>query len=444
MYRAIEQYLLDWKEQTDHMPLIIRGARQVGKSYTVEKFGKEHFSNVVIVNFEFNPEFSECFSSLDPEKITNAISTLAGKDIIPQKTLFFLDEIQECPQAITALRYFKEKMPQLHVIGAGSLLEFTLNDETLRMPVGRVQYLYLKPLSFQEFLTVTDNEKLQQYLTDIDLTTEIPTAFHQKLLSLLHEYTILGGMPAVIQEYLNNKNFSNCQNIQAAILNTYRNDFGKYASKTNHKYLQKLFTKAPGLVGQQFKYTKIDPDMRSRDLKTALENLCYAGLINIVYATAASGLPLNSLVNEKKFKLLFLDTGLVKRVTNLDADILLKANLLLINRGSLAEQFVGQELLAYSSPFMEAELYYWSREKASSRAEVDFVTNINTKIIPIEVKSGTTGRLKSLQIFMQEKNSDLGVRISQSPLALEKNILSVPLYMISEIKRLVQLIYPSP
>ena len=307
-----------WKigeKQATPIPLLIRGARQVGKSYLVEKFGKDHFANIVVVNFEYSPEFADCFKTMDPDKIVHAISVLSNTQIMPQQTLLFLDEIQECPNAIKALRYFKEKKPDLHVIGAGSLLEFVLNDEEISVPVGRVQFMHLKPLSFQEFLLATNNDKLHQYIKNSSLNDGMSKIFHKKLLALLHEYTVLGGMPAVIQNYIADRSFDNCQNIQANILNGYKNDFGKYASKTNHKYLQKLFAKAPGMIGKQFKYVKIDPDMRSRDLKTALENLCYAGLINMVYATSASGLPFGALVNEKKFKILFLDIGLVKRAT---------------------------------------------------------------------------------------------------------------------------------
>ncbi|MGD9153265.1 MAG: AAA family ATPase [Gammaproteobacteria bacterium] len=443
MYRNLEQYLQNWRKQVAPIPLIIRGARQVGKSYLVEKFGKEYFTNIVVVNFEYSPEFIGCFKTMDPNKIVHAISVLSGAQINPQQTLLFLDEIQECPNAIKALRYFKEKMPNLHVVGAGSLLEFVLNDEKISIPVGRVQFMHLKPLSFQEFLLATNNEKLNQYIKNVSVNDNFPEVFHKKLLTLLHEYTVLGGMPAVIQDYITENNFGNCQNIQANILNGYKNDFGKYTTKANHKYLQKLFAKAPGIVGQQFKYVKIDPEMRSRDLKIALENLCYAGLINMVYATSASGLPFGISVNEKKFKILFLDIGLVKRATNLEAEILLQQDLLLINRGSLAEQFVGQELLAYSSPLMDAELFYWMREKRGSIAEVDFVIQVNANIVPIEVKAGSTGSLKSMKRFMQEKKLPFGVRISQQELKLVDNILSVPFYMVSEITRLINQLIPA-
>jgi len=222
------------------------------------------------------------------------------------------------------------------------------------------------------------------------------------------------------------------------LLNTYRNDFGKYATHAEHKHLQRLFEKAPGLIAQHFKYTKVDPDLRSRDIKNALALLQQAGLIYPIYTTAASGLPLESVVNEKKFKILFLDVGLAMRASRLDIELLLQEDLLLLNRGAVAEQLVGQELLAYSSPYDDAALYFWCREKKSSQAEVDFVINMHTQIIPIEVKAGTTGRLKSLNMFMDEKQVSLGIHVSQQPLSLTKNILSLPLYLIGELPRFVR------
>lgn len=437
MYRTIKQHLVTWKNQTQHLPLLVRGARQVGKSFAVEEFAKTNFDNCITVNFEYSPEFIPLFDTLNPEKIVNAISAMTGQQIIPEKSLLFLDEIQECPMAIKALRYFKENMPALHVIGAGSLLEFVLNDGDFRMPVGRVQFIYLKPLSFQEFLIASGKKSLHDYLSAITLKDTIPEAIHQQLLKLVREYMILGGMPAVVQDYLENNSFLTAQNLQTVLLSTYRKDFGKYAARTDYKGLEKLFERAPSLVGQQFKYTKVAADMRSRDLKNALEKLRHAGLIATIYATSASRLPLNASIDESKFKLLFLDIGLVKRATNLSPEALLKEDLLLINRGAMAEQFVGQELLAYSSPLVDAELFYWARDKKGSEAEVDFVFNVDAEIFPIEVKSGTTGRLKSMRLFMKEKDCKIGVKVSSQPLSFYDDILSLPIYMIAELPRLL-------
>lgn len=438
MERDIEKDLLYWKNQLNRMPLLLRGARQVGKTFIVEKFGKQHFDNVVAINFEWQKEYLVSFENLDPVSIINNIQLLSGQSIIPGKTLLFLDEIQDCPNAILSLRYFKEKLPTLHVIGAGSLLDFTLNDAKFRMPVGRVQFLFLKPLSFKEYLTALGLKDLRTFIESINLSEPVPENLHQRLLILAREYMILGGMPAVLQNWSTSKNIKEVQLIQTSLLNTYRLDFGKYASKTEHKYLQSIFDKMPNLIVENFKYVNVNSDMRSRDIKHALEVLQYAGLINIVYHTSASGIPLTAQLNEKKFKLLFLDVGLITRASRLESELLLNNDLLLINRGILAEQFVGQELLATSSRFEEGALYYWRREERSSNAEIDFVKTVGANIVPIEVKAGTTGRLKSLKLFLEEKHPIVGVRISQLPLSYHDNILSVPIYMVGEIDRLVE------
>lgn len=440
MNRDLEQALLYWKTKKHPMPLLLRGARQVGKTYLVEKFGQTHFDQVVTINFELQPEMIRCFENLEPRDILNTLFLLTQKKIEPQKTLLFLDEIQDCPNAIRALRYFKEKLPEQHVIGAGSLLEFTLNNADFRMPVGRVESLYLKPLSFKEYLSGCDHQELRHWIEHTDLHTTINPVVHEKLLKLVKEYMMLGGMPSVVKMYVDTKDLNECQLIQTGLLNTYRQDFGKYAKKSDHRYLQRLFEKIPGLVGENFKYNKVDADMKSRDIKEALYLLQNAGLIYPVYSTSASGIPLGSAINEKKFKVLFLDVGLVTRATKLEMEILFSQDILLVNRGMLAEQWVGQELLAYATPFDEANLYFWLREKRSSMAEVDFVITVDANIIPVEVKAGTTGRLKSLKLFMEEKNSLLGVRVSQQSLSYNDKILSIPFYMVGEIQRLVETI----
>ncbi len=438
MNRDLEQALLHWKMKKQPMPLLLRGARQVGKTYLVEKFGRTHFDQVLTINFELQPEMIRCFESLEPQDILNTLFLLTKQKVEPQKTLLFLDEIQDCPNAIRALRYFKEKLPAQHVIGAGSLLEFTLNNADFRMPVGRVESLYLKPLSFKEYLSGCGHDELRHWIEHVDIHTTITQVVHEKLLKLVKEYMILGGMPSVVKMYLDTQDLNECQLIQTGLLSTYRQDFGKYAKKSDHRYLQRLFEKIPGLIGENFKYSKVDPDMKSRDIKEALYLLQNAGLIYPVYSTSASGIPLSSLINEKKFKVLFLDVGLVTRASKLEIQILFDQDILLVNRGMLAEQWVGQEILAYATPFEEGSLYFWSREKRSSMAEVDFIITVDANIIPIEVKAGATGHLKSLKLFMQEKNSLVGVRVSQQLLSYTEKILSIPLYMVGEIPRLIK------
>ena len=445
MRRDIEKELLEWKEAPNRMPLLLRGARQVGKSYVIEKFGRDYFDNLLIVNFELRPELGRCFESLDPHDILQKLSLLTSHAIEPNSTLLFLDEIQDCPNAIRALRYFKEQMPELHVIGAGSLLEFTLNDASFRMPVGRVRSLYLKPLSFKEYLTGMGREGLRELIEQADLKHPIEAIYHQALLKEVKTYMLLGGMPAVLKtsEIVAGSasprtfNLAQCRLEQATLLSSYRQDFGKYAKHTLIKQLQRVFEKIPGMVGDHFKYSKVDPEVRSQYIKLALELLHHAGLVYPIYSTAASGIPLITLMNERKFKILFLDVGLMVYASHVDPNSILD-DFSVLNRGAIAEQFVGQELLAYQLSYEEARLYFWCREKKSSMAEVDFIMTIGSQIIPIEVKAGSTGQLKSLHLLMKEKNMDLGLRISQQPLGFDGKIMSVPFYMVGEISRLVQ------
>lgn len=437
MRRDLEESLLSWKDKHNRKPLILRGARQVGKTYLIEHFLKNYFSSFVKIDFEQTKEAIQCFDTLIPEKIIAKLEVHAGQRIIPGETLLFLDEIQVCPDAIMALRYFKEQMPNLHVIAAGSLLEFALNTANFSMPVGRVEYLFLKPLSFNEFIDATGNGLLKERLGSYSLTNPPDDVTHNKALESVRDYMILGGMPAVIEEFRASKSWLNSQREQSIILNTYRDDFGKYAKDFQLKYMHTLFDKTPGLIGETFQYSKVDPHTDPRQLRIAIEKLSYAGLIYSVHAVSATGLPLLMTQNEKKFKLYFLDIGLIHRAMRLDLEQLLHEDLMLLNRGSLAEQFVAEELLAYSDRHETRQLFYWMREKVGSSAEVDFIIQEQAMIIPVEVKAGTTGRLRSLHIFMEEKKSPVAIRISQHPLDFQDGILSVPLYLIKQIPRLL-------
>jgi uncharacterized protein len=437
MFRMIENELIAWKTDVNRKPLIIRGARQVGKSYVVTQFGRTHFETLVEINFELSPQLKGCFEQLNPLEIIDALELLTGKNIVIGKTLLFLDEIQQCPNAIVALRYFKEKLPELHVIAAGSLLEFTLADASYQQPVGRVQSLYMKPLSFQEFLLACGDKKLVDFLASVHIGMRIAEPIHDLLLEKSRQYFILGGMPEVIAYYVMNKQLAGCERIQATLLEYYRRDFSKYGTRVNSSILERIYSKVPTLIAKRFKYASVDPDIVSRAQKPPLQALIDAGLVYKVNHTSACGLPLHAGMNEKMFKLLFLDIGLAKHASGMDIETLFNQDLLLINNGVFAEQFVGQELLAYSKAYLEAQLFYWERAKKNSSAEVDYVLNIGSRIVPLEVKSGKTGRLKSLQVFLDEKKLDVGLRVSQHKFSFERRILSIPLYMIHEIPRLI-------
>ncbi len=420
------------------MPLLMRGARQVGKTHLISQFIQDDFTNSLVINFEKEEQYKIAFKTLDPKAIINRLYLQSGKMIEAGKSLLFFDEIQECPQALEALRYFKEDMHELHVIAAGSLLEFVLNSEQVRMPVGRVETLFLRPLSFYEFLSASGLQHLRAYLSEVDLTTGIDTAAHDILCDKLQEYFFVGGMPAIIREYVTAKNFETVQTQQMSLMQALRDDFGNYAAKTKHHYMQRILKEAPGIIGERFYYSKIDPDMGAREIKEALAYLVHASLLHKVNRTNASGLPLNSQINEKMFKTIFLDIGLANSQSYLSPEVFLQKDVMLLNRGMQAEQFVGQELLAHRPTYMDDQLYYWSRETRGSSAEVDYVINVDDKIIPIEVKAGKTGSLKSLQIFLNEKSCDYGIRLSLKSLSFKNRILSIPLYMIAELPRIVR------
>ena len=438
MRREAFHFLEKWYKKQKPIPLLVRGARQVGKSYLVTQFGKEVASSFVAINFELQPDYKVCFESLYPEEILEKIRLLSGKQIIPGETLLFFDEIQACPEAIESLRYFKEKLPQQHVIGAGSLLEFALHGKGFHMPVGRVHYLYLRPMSFQENLDAMGKQHLNKYLAQITLEEKIPKPLHQQCLDDVKRYLIVGGMPASVANYIAEDDLVETQLIQSNILNTYQSDFSKYAAQTNYKYLQVVFKQAPNLIGQNIKYAKIDSDMKARDLKIALQDLVYANVITPVHLTKASGIPLNATEDTKRFRLLFLDVGLVTQTLRVAPNIILEGETMLLNQGRLTEQFVGQELLAYDNPLLESQLYFWQREQRTAKAEVDYVMQYNQHIIPIEVKAGSKKQMKSLYLFMQEKNSPIGIKISQDEFALDGKLLKIPFYMIKQIPRLLK------
>ncbi len=431
MLRTFSKTLLGWKNHPLRLPLIVRGARQVGKTYIIETFGKEEFDNFLTINFELSPQYALCFEELAPKTILSQIELLSRQKITPGKTLLFLDEIQQCPKALQSLRYFKEHLPELHVIGAGSLLEFAIQDENFSFPVGRVQFARLYPFSFEEYLIACGDASLSEALKTYTLASLPPQAIHNHLLNKLNEYFIIGGMPAAISTWLKTHSFLEVRYAQKAILDAYQSDFGKYAKKSQHRHLIKLFHEMPKLLGDHVKYSRIDPELPNpaRDIKLAIELLQLAGLIHPVVATSGGILPLLAYVKETVFKLLFLDIGLVEQVLDINPQNLE------VMRGPLAEQFVGQELLATSDPQLDMKLFFWNREKGT--AEVDYLLPLHSTIYPIEVKAGKSGKIKSLHTFLQEKKAPLGIKISPEPLEYERNILSVPLYLTSQLARLV-------
>lgn len=429
MKRFIETHLLAWKNEATRQPLLIRGARQIGKSFVIEKLGKEQFESMVTVDFDLYPEFAKVFSgSLEPRDICANLSVLTRKEIVPGKTLLFLDEIQQCPRAILALRYFHEKLPEQHVIGAGSLLEFALAAEDMRMPVGRIRYLYMYPLTFAEFLEASGHGLALRALETAAAGQPYPDAIHEHLLVLLKTYLVLGGMPAVLREYHSSGNMAACARIQASLAQTYRDDFGKYATRARLPELQKVFAALPKMVGQKFKYSSVDDSVPSRTLKEALDLLEKAGVVRRVKRTSGAGLPLEAGADDRNFKAVFLDVGLMQSLCGLAGEMLAADDILSVHSGAVAEQFVGQELRAHEDPNIPQGLFYWAREARTSNAEVDYLIQSGSRILPLEVKAGKSGTLKSLHLFLAEYGAPLGIRVSQHNQSLEGALLSIPLY----------------
>jgi len=428
MKRTIYKTLLEWKNQKTRYPLLIRGARQVGKTFIVKELGKNEFESFITLNFERNPEYKEIFSSYNPKEIVEKIVLYTGKPVIPNKTLLFFDEIQECPKAIVSLRYFYEEMSEQHIIGAGSLLEFTLKSENFKMPVGRVQYLSMYPLSFGEFMNAIGEDTLYNHILNKKNINKLSMSLQNKLTEFVRKYFIIGGMPAVVNKYVNSHNILECQKIQHLIIDTFQDDFVKYARQSQFKYLKKVFNIVPSMVGNKFIYSKIDKSLRSRDLKAALELLETANIVYRVKRTSGAGLPLKVNVNDNFFKVIFLDVGLMHAMNGIYSETIKGKDFNAIYKGSVAEQFVGQEIKALSNRFTKFELYYWARESKNSNAEIDYLIENNGKIIPLEIKSGATGKMRSLHMFIEKYNVKKGVRISQAEYNDKDRIISIPFY----------------
>ena len=426
--RSIYKSLNKWRLSRSHKPLLLRGARQVGKSFIVKQFGKREFSNMLTINFERDPKYQELFTEYNPQKIVEKMTLVMGQEITVGYTLIFLDEIQECPEAIVSLRYFYEEMPNLHIIAAGSLLEFTLSLKKYNIPVGRIQYLYMKPLSFGEFLGAFGENKLVKYLSLSNNVKNIPAVIHQKLQDLVRKYFILGGMPEVVNEYLISGDITICQNIQRSIIDTYEDDFGKYSKKSNNDNLRMVFYAAAAMVGQKFVYASVDNSVKSRELKLAVNQLEMAGILTRIRRTNGEGLPLDANVKDNYFKLLFLDIGLLHNINGIYGETIMQENMALIFKGAVAEQFVGQELLVLQNPLTRAKLFYWAREAKNSNAEVDYLMALKGNILPIEVKSGKSNKMVSLRMFMDTYQSEIAYRVYQDIYVEQNHVVSIPFY----------------
>ena len=438
--RHIDNYLLDWKKDLDRKPLLLRGARQVGKTTAIKHLG-EQFEYFIEANFEKQKDLKSLFEKgLPIKEVVARIGTIYDTPIIPGKTLLFLDEIQVCPEAIHSLWFFKEDYPELHVVAAGSLLEFALKG--LRSyGVGRIRSLFMYPLSFDEFLESQGKESWIEKKRKATCEKPLFEELHNQLVELFRSYLLVGGMPASVVAWKNKGDYVLCQEELSDIAQSYFDDFSKYSSKIDPRILRLTFQSVIQQIGKKFVYSHVDGNYRTEQVKEALELLCDAGLIYRVQHTAANGLPLGAEVNIKFNKYLLLDSGLLLTLLNyttnssLSSDIVSATAADLVNKGSLTEMVAGCELIKYAKPNIKQELYYWENLSKNATAEVDYILSRNMQLVPLEVKAGTSGKMKSLRYFMEKKKISYAIRSSLENFSrLEADGVDIiPLYALSNI-----------
>lgn len=417
--RLIDNYLSEWASRDTHKPVLLRGARQVGKSTAVKELSKK-FDSFVEINFEKQPKYKILFDDdFDVKRIVPQISAIYGTSIKPGQTLLFLDEIQECPRAIMALRFFKEDMPELHVIAAGSLLEFALK-ELPTFGVGRIHSMFMYPMTFDEFLEANGQQLLIETRNEASIDNPLPEPIHNKLVDFLRTYMLVGGMPEAVKTWVEYHDYIRCQEVQDDIVVTYEDDFPKYKKNVDPTLLRRTLRSVAVQAGKKFVYTKVGLDYKTAEVKKAVELLTLAGILHPVTHTDANGLPLGSEEDKSYQKMLLLDTGLLLRLLNmslgdvseLTTQILTASATDLANKGPMAEMVVGLEMLHNMSPNIRHELYYWVRHAKNSQAEIDYIATYLQTVVPIEVKADTQGGMKSLWAFMRDKRLHYAIRCS--------------------------------
>jgi predicted AAA+ superfamily ATPase len=454
MKRYIEKQLIHWTHETTPKPIVLRGARQVGKSYIVRSIAEQGNMDLIEINLEKQFEYHELFQKMNSSVLLRSLESDFDKKIKPGKTLLFIDEIQAYPKAIAFLRYFYEEQKGLHVIAAGSLLEFAFTEEEFSVPVGRIEYWYMGPMSFKEFLLANNKKSLVNLIESISIQeVNISDLEHNRLMEWVHKFFVVGGMPEIVLDYAQHKDFSRLERIKSTLLNQYEDDFHKYRKRVPFERLSLVYRRTPLTIGKKFTYVQISEDEKTAALGQALELLIRAKLFYRVYYSNCSGSPIEVQLNKHFFKMLFIDIGLYQKSVGKKFQNEFNNSLENLNsmfEGAVAEQFIGQHLL-YLGPFYEEpKLFYWARDVGHSKAEVDYVIELNNKIIPVEVKLGSDKKLKSLQMFLSEKDQSFGLRFNnQKPNLVHSStvvssiptkkfsLLSLPFYMIEETQRLV-------
>lgn len=451
----LSDYLSDWLNRSNRKPLVIRGARQVGKTHLVEHWGQAHFERVLRLDLERSEDLRILFRSRNVKAILSELTLLYDVSFENNKTLLFLDEIQACPEAFQTLRYFFEDVPRIPIIAAGSLLDLVIESDDFSMPVGRVEFLHMHPFGFEEFLDTTGESNLARYLKTYQLTDVISEPVHNRLKSKLREYFFVGGMPEAVRTFIAEQsadapNLKTVHRVQSSLVEAFENDFSKYKKKADVSLLRQVYRWVPRHLGERIKYSTVAADYRAIKVREAIDLLELARIITIAQHSSGTGIPLGSEINEKRIKAYFLDIGLAVRSCDFSLRDIDSA--MTNMEGALCEQFAAQQMLIRdSTPFAASKLYFWTREEPSSNAEVDFLMEGNQSIIPVEIKAGPVGHMKSLLLFLNERKNDVGIRLdlalprsqisrvgNKSDEASYLRVVNLPLYLAGQIHRLVQ------
>ena len=435
MKRFALERLKEWKEKPNRKPLIIRGARQVGKTWLMKEFGKTSFEKVAYVNFDSNTRMQQVFDGeINIERIVLAISAETGISVNPENTLLIFDEVQEVPKALSSLKYFCENAPEYAVVAAGSLLGVALHKGT-SFPVGKVDFMDLYPLTFQEFLCALGEERFVEILRGKD--TDMVTMFKSKYIDRLREYYFVGGMPEVVQTYVDTKDFNQVREIQKNLLNYYQQDFSKHAEISLVPRLNLVWNSIPMQLAKENKkyiYGQVRKGARAKDFELAIQWLLDCGLIHKVHRIEKPALPLKAYMNLDIFKIYLLDVGLLMAMTDLNAQVIIDGNRIFTEfKGALTEQYILQQLIAGEN----VEPYYYSAE--NSKGEIDFILQGNTSVIPLEVKAEENLRAKSLKAYCEKYKPKYAVRTSMSDYREQDWMTNIPLYNIDRIGEYLKL-----
>lgn len=433
MQRKALKQLIDWKNRKDKKPLVIKGARQVGKTWLMKEFGKTEYKNYAYINFEDNERMTRLFSGdMDINRLVDGLEMEAGVKLKSNDTLIIFDEIQECPKALTSLKYFYENAPEYNIVSAGSMLGVALHSGT-SFPVGKVEFMDLYPLSFTEFMQALGVDDLLKLIEKLDF--QLIGVFKDKYLRLLREYYYIGGMPEVVSNFAENKDFNKVRIIQKNILTSYEQDFSKHIPHTTVTKLRMLWNSIPSQLSKEnkkFIYGLIKKGARAKEYEEAITWLCDCGLVYKVNNVSKIGLPLKSYEDISAFKLFVSDVGLLSALGELDVKTLLEGDKIFQEfKGSLTEQYVLQQLKTLE----DLPVYYWTNDSGS--AELDFITQINNLIIPIEVKAATNLRAKSLKTYCEKYNPQSAIRTSTADYKINDELHDIPLYLIEVLKEII-------